>query len=96
MPACETCRGMLWVCEDHPGKAWPDDCDCGAGMPCECNPTALPAPGSVTTWSLDAGSLSEDEFRKLLAEGEALQSAFLKRSAGARALTRADLDAVCR
>jgi hypothetical protein len=22
------------VCENHPELAWPDRCDCGAGMPC--------------------------------------------------------------
>lgn len=22
-----------WVCENHPDKAWPDECECGAGMP---------------------------------------------------------------
>jgi hypothetical protein len=21
------------VCENHPDKAWPDECECGAGMP---------------------------------------------------------------
>lgn len=23
---------MDWVCENHPHKKWPDDCECGAGM----------------------------------------------------------------
>lgn len=23
---------MEWVCENHPHKKWPDECDCGAGM----------------------------------------------------------------
>lgn len=22
----------MLVCENHPDKAWPDECDCGAGM----------------------------------------------------------------
>lgn len=51
---CLKCRGLLWVCENHPDKPWDIDnevgggCDCGAGMPCECNPMAMPIPGSVT------------------------------------------------
>lgn len=41
------CQGIGWVCENHPMKAWGgliDEkdsetvCNCGAGMPCICNP----------------------------------------------------------
>lgn len=36
-PGCPHCEEG-WVCENHPEKAWPTKCDCGAGMPCDCNP----------------------------------------------------------
>ena len=37
-PYCRICLGMGWVCENHPDKVWDEDlgCQCGAGMPCEC------------------------------------------------------------
>jgi hypothetical protein len=29
----------MLVCENHPDLAWPNQCDCGAGMPCPvCRP----------------------------------------------------------
>jgi hypothetical protein len=36
---CPICFGIGWVCENHPDKAWDKElgCECGAGMPCECN-----------------------------------------------------------
>lgn len=38
---CKVCHGDGWVCENHPDKAWSKSgCECGAGMPCECNRTA--------------------------------------------------------
>ncbi len=42
-PLCTVCDGEGWVCEGHPDKSWGDPkndgyCDCGAGMPCVCNP----------------------------------------------------------
>ena len=37
-PACANCAGTGWVCENHPDRSWPQMCDCGAGMPCRCNP----------------------------------------------------------
>lgn len=51
---CPKCKGTLWVCENHPDKAWeePGGCSCGAGMPCECNPHALPQPGSTVIWTV--------------------------------------------
>jgi hypothetical protein len=38
-PSCPFCKGLGWVCENHPRVAWSDEvgCQCGAGMPCECN-----------------------------------------------------------
>jgi hypothetical protein len=38
-PKCACCKGLGWVCENHPHMAWSDElgCQCGAGMPCECN-----------------------------------------------------------
>jgi hypothetical protein len=38
-PNCPICRGIGWVCENHPDKPWAEDigCRCGAGMPCKCN-----------------------------------------------------------
>lgn len=46
-PQCAICKGELWVCENHPDKAWGygDGCCGGAGMPCKCNPNAMFAPG---------------------------------------------------
>lgn len=37
---CPICHGLGWVCENHPNRAWTEGeggCQCGAGMPCECN-----------------------------------------------------------
>ena len=36
---CAICKGIGWVCENHPDKAWDKQlgCECGAGMPCRCN-----------------------------------------------------------
>jgi hypothetical protein len=33
------CFGVGWVCENHPDFAWDKElgCECGVGMPCECN-----------------------------------------------------------
>lgn len=33
-PSCVVCGGAGLVCENHPDKAWPDECECGAGEPC--------------------------------------------------------------
>lgn len=35
---CKTCKDELWVCEEHPDRAWDSwhQLNCGAGMPCEC------------------------------------------------------------
>jgi hypothetical protein len=37
-PNCPVCFGLGWVCENHPMRAWDEKlgCQCGAGMPCEC------------------------------------------------------------
>jgi hypothetical protein len=37
-PDCPTCFGLGWVCENHPERVWDEEkgCQCGAGMPCEC------------------------------------------------------------
>lgn len=32
--SCLICGGAGLVCENHPDKAWPDECSCGAGEPC--------------------------------------------------------------
>jgi hypothetical protein len=60
---CPNCGGERWVCENHAECAWPDVCDCGAGMPCPaCNacdentPPAMP-PDSVTIWDRERGYL---------------------------------------
>jgi hypothetical protein len=41
---CPICFGIGWVCENHPDRAWDNDigCECGAGMPCDCNDEELP------------------------------------------------------
>ena len=40
-PNCPICRGIGWVCENHPEKPWDPElgCVCGAGAPCKCNET---------------------------------------------------------
>ncbi|RXH10590.1 hypothetical protein EAS54_31130 [Bradyrhizobium guangzhouense] len=36
-PDCQICFGLGWVCENHPFQPWDEKgCQCGAGMPCEC------------------------------------------------------------
>jgi len=42
---CPNCNGGGWVCENHPDKEWCSECDCGAGMPCTCNPLHQNATG---------------------------------------------------
>lgn len=42
--SCTNCFGdgshAGWVCESHAAKSWPDQCDCGPGMPCrDCYPS---------------------------------------------------------
>ena len=41
---CPICFGVGWVCENHPGKPWDQElgCECGAGVPCECNSAGEP------------------------------------------------------
>ena len=38
---CPKCRGIGWVCENHPDTAWAFYCECGCidgiGVPCACN-----------------------------------------------------------
>ena len=40
-PNCPICKGLGWVCENHPELPWSDEtgCQCGAGMTCQCNRT---------------------------------------------------------
>jgi len=33
-PDCKLCRGIRWVCEEHPDQPWGHDGCRGAGMPC--------------------------------------------------------------
>jgi hypothetical protein len=36
---CPICKGLGWVCENHPDKPWDPaiGCQCGgAGVPCDC------------------------------------------------------------
>jgi hypothetical protein len=35
---CPNCKGLGWVCENHPRQPWSDKlgCTCGAGMLCRC------------------------------------------------------------
>jgi hypothetical protein len=37
-PNCPICLSLGWVCENHTDLAWDEEkgCQCGAGMPCEC------------------------------------------------------------
>jgi hypothetical protein len=44
--SCPNCRGARLVCEWHHDKAWPNECDCGPGMPC---PVCTPATMRMTT-----------------------------------------------
>lgn len=45
---CPTCAGEGWVCENHPDRSWPSVCDCGAGMPCQCNPLSYAFRARIT------------------------------------------------
>jgi len=55
---CPFCRGLGWVCESHPLRAWSGEaggCQCSEGMPCTCNTTEDPETRAViievdTTW----------------------------------------------
>jgi len=50
---CNKCNGTLWVCENHPDQEAHECPYCGgAGEPCECNPGALPPPGTVVIWEI--------------------------------------------
>jgi hypothetical protein len=43
MTVCFKCRGLQWVCENHPDRPWDikieGGCECGAGTLCECQLT---------------------------------------------------------
>jgi len=47
--SCPTCKGYLWVCEDHPLAVWDEGCEIdgcgGAGVACVCNPDSEMPPG---------------------------------------------------
>lgn len=46
---CPVCRGVRWVCENHPAKPWcAQGCECGAGAPCVCNPGGTVLFGTLT------------------------------------------------
>lgn len=45
-PRCAACLDEGHVCENHPGRAWPDVCDCGAGMPCPACCSPIPQDGT--------------------------------------------------
>jgi hypothetical protein len=40
-PNCAICRGIGWVCGNHPDKPWDAEFGsvCGADAPCKCNET---------------------------------------------------------
>lgn len=45
--SCPICDGFMWVCENHADKVWDTSaggCECGAGMPCKCNPDGAIGP----------------------------------------------------
>lgn len=60
---CPNCKGELWVCENHSDKAWPDECECGAGAPCPlcnaCDGGEAPdmPPGTTIIWDRERGYL---------------------------------------
>jgi hypothetical protein len=58
---CPICYGLGWVCENHPDKVWDRElgCECGAGMPCECNGTE----GGGIDEPDTAGILAQEHFR---------------------------------
>jgi len=64
---CATCKGQLWVCENHQDVPWNDGdppCCAGAGAPCPtCNvpkdgSMPRPQPDSTVLWDLERGWLS--------------------------------------
>lgn len=56
-PNCPICRGLGWVCENHPYLAWTKDrrgCQCGAGMPCACNGAGIDqSVVSLVGWAIE-------------------------------------------
>jgi len=46
---CPFCRGIGWVCERHPRKAFAYElgCACSDGMPCKCNDSTPPDTSEV-------------------------------------------------
>lgn len=55
---CPTCRGMWWVCVEHPQRPWHPGydwtCHCGSeGMACACNPHALMPPDTLIVAEVD-------------------------------------------
>ena len=58
---CLICLGLGWVCENHPDKVWDKDlgCECGAGMPCQCNGAGVPGVDEPDT----SGILVQENFR---------------------------------
>jgi hypothetical protein len=46
---CPFCRGIGWVCERHPRKAFDYElgCACSDGMPCKCNDSTPPDTSQV-------------------------------------------------
>jgi hypothetical protein len=35
--ASNICYGGGWICENHPDKSWPGECECRIGKPCVCS-----------------------------------------------------------
>jgi hypothetical protein len=46
---CPICRGIGWVCENHPKKPYDEElgCICGEGIPCSCNDSTPPDTSQV-------------------------------------------------
>jgi hypothetical protein len=45
---CAICRGIGWVCENHPDKPYDElGCACGEGIPCDCNDSTPPDTSQV-------------------------------------------------
>lgn len=56
---CPICRGLRWVCVDHPTTPWGFEdwcCPCNAeGLQCVCNPDGRMPPDTGVVETIDPG-----------------------------------------
>lgn len=66
-----------FVCENHPDKLWPNECDCGAGMPRQGTRYAMPSDAPLWPNGADNAlvnvDLAEVEQHAIMAEQDAVE-----------------------